>query len=58
MYETVVYIDAVAVGVYRWCLVVVVPCQDQMTSRARRPVPRAKTQSNVYHGDRLKASNM
>jgi hypothetical protein len=43
---------------YCRCLVVVVPCQDQMTSRARRPVPRAKTQSNVYHGDRLKASNM
>jgi hypothetical protein len=37
MYETVVYIEVVAVDVYLWCLVVVVPCQDQMTSRARRP---------------------
>jgi hypothetical protein len=52
MYETVVYIEVIAVL--------------SMPGR-RRPVPgsndvsggpRAKTQSSVYHGDRLKASNM
>ena len=52
MYETVVYIEVVAVDVYLWCLVVVVPCQDQMTSRARRPASRAKTRLSVYHRDR------
>ena len=39
MYETVVYSEVVAVvvSICRCLVVVVVPCQDQMTSRARRP---------------------